>query len=100
MLRSTAVVLTDAPARYAKQLVSHLSGKSTITVESVDGQPEARRLVFSYGWGVLSPESDRLVMHAAAEDAESLARLQDVLARHLERFGARRQLSVSWQASE
>jgi uncharacterized protein len=46
---------------------------------------------------VIRPLGDRLVMDAAAEDDESLARVQDVLARHLERFGARRQLSVSWQ---
>jgi hypothetical protein len=95
MPRSTAVVPTDAAARYAKQLVSHLGPK--VQVEEVDGDPAARRLVFAYGSGVIRPEADRLVMDAAADDDESLARVQDVLTRHLERFGARRQLSVSWQ---
>jgi hypothetical protein len=46
VLESTAVVATDAPERYAKQLLAHI---------------------------------------------------EDVLGRHLERFGARRELVVTWQ---
>jgi len=95
---STAVVHTDAALRYAKQLVAHLGHK--VPVEDVDGNPNAQRLVFAYGSGVVRPEADRLVMEAAADDDESLARVEDVLTRHLERFGARRALGVSWQRQE
>jgi hypothetical protein len=95
---STAVVPTDAAARYAKQIVSHLGRK--VTVENVDGVPHAQRLVFAYGAGVVRPEADRLVLDAAADDDESLAKVEDVLTRHLERFGARRELAVSWQRQE
>jgi hypothetical protein len=95
---STAVVPTDAAARYAKQIVSHLGRK--VTVEDVDGVPHAQRLVFAYGAGVVRPEADRLVLDAAADDDESLAKVEDVLTRHLERFGARRELAVSWQRQE
>jgi hypothetical protein len=61
--------------------------------------PARRRLPahFSAGEGVLTPEADRLVMRATAADAGSLAVVQDVLGRHLERFGQRRELVVTWQ---
>lgn len=36
------------------------------------------------------------MLEAAAADAESLARVKDVMQRHLEKFGARRELIVSW----
>jgi hypothetical protein len=35
-------------------------------------------------------------MIAEAVDEESLRHVEDVLARHLERFGARRELVVTW----
>lgn len=86
MPRSTAVVVTDAPARYAKQLLAHLGRKNT--VEPVDGDPDGGRLVFAYGTGTVRPDAGQLVLDAVAADAESLARVEDVLSRHLERFGA------------
>ena len=85
MLNSTAVIRTDAATRYAKQLLAHLGHK--VPVEDVDGVPHAQRLVFAYGTGTVRPEDDRLVLEA----------VEDVLTRHLERFGSRRQLTVSWQ---
>ncbi|ACV80374.1 DUF2218 domain-containing protein [Nakamurella multipartita] len=95
MLESVAVVPTDAAGRYAKQLLSHLGRK--VPVEPVPGEPEpAGQLVFGYGVGVVRPTPAGLELRATAGDPEALARLQDVLARHLERFGARRELVVSW----
>jgi enamine deaminase RidA (YjgF/YER057c/UK114 family) len=95
VLHSTAVVVTDAPARYAKQLLAHLGRKNT--VEMIDGAPDAGRLLFAYGTGTVRPEDGRLVLVAVAADADALARVEDVLGRHLERFGARRELVVTWQ---
>lgn len=94
MPTSIAAVPTDAAQRYAKQLLAHLGRKNT--VEPVEGAPDAGRLVFAYGLGTVRPEADRLVLEASASDDESLARVQDVLGRHLERFGARRELIVHW----
>jgi uncharacterized protein len=91
---STAAVPTDAAERYAKQLLSHLGRKNP--VEPVDGVHDAWRLVFAYGVGMIRSEGDRIVLEAAAADEESLARVKDVLGRHLERFGARRELVVHW----
>ena len=94
MLRSTAVVPTDAAARYAKQLLSHVGRKAG--VEPVDGEPDGGRLTLSAGTGIVLPRADHLRLEALAADAESLALVEDVLGRHLERFGARRELTVSW----
>lgn len=95
MLMSVAVVVTDAPARYAKQLLAHLGHK--VQVEPVPDEPEpAGQLRFAYGLGVVLPMDGRLVLRASADSTESLARVQDVLQRHLEKFGARRELVVTW----
>jgi uncharacterized protein len=48
---------------------------------------------------VLEPQADRLLMRATAPDRESLAIVQDVLGRHLERFGQRNELTVTWADS-
>jgi uncharacterized protein len=95
VLRSTAVVATDAPERYSKQLLAHLGRKNT--VETIRDQSNGGRLVFAYGTGIVRPEGDRLVLEAIAPDADSLAHVEDVLGRHLERFGARRELVVNWE---
>jgi uncharacterized protein len=95
MLRSTAVVATDAPERYSKQLLAHLGRKDT--VETISDQSNGGRLVFSYGTGTVRPEANQLVLEAAAPDADSLAHVEGVLGRHLERFGARRELVVIWK---
>lgn len=98
MLESTAVVSTDTPDRYAKQLLSHLGHK--VRAEPLPDRPEpAGQLIFGYGVGTVLPESGSLVLRAVAGDTESLTRLQGVLGRHLEKFGARKELVVSWGAT-
>ena len=95
MLVSVAVVSTNSSARYAKQLLSHLGRK--VQVEPVPDEPDpAGQLVFAYGVGIVLPTSAALELRATAADADALARVQDVLARHLKRFGARHELSVTW----
>ena len=98
MVTSTAVVPTDAAARYAKQLLAHLGRKAG--VEPLEGEPDGGRLRLSAGTGLVRPRADHLVLEAVADDAESLALVEDVLGRHLERFGARRELTVSWTRAE
>jgi len=89
---SRADVRTDAPARYAKQLVSHL-GRKVAFVED-RGAWTARVpgsvLRIAVGDGVL-------VLEAEAGDLDSLARVEHALGNHLERFGRRDELAVSWQ---
>jgi hypothetical protein len=96
MLTSQAKVPTDAAPRYAKQLLSHLGHRAQ--VEALEGVPDGGRLVFAYGTGTVRPEGDHILLVAEAGDEKSLHHVEDVLARHLERFGARRELVVTWQA--
>jgi hypothetical protein len=94
--RAVAVVVTDNPDRYAKQLLSHVGRKNG--TQPLDGVPAGGRIVFPDGIGTIRPEEGRLVLEAEAADAAGLAHVQDVLGRHLERFGARLELVVAWEA--
>lgn len=93
---STAFVATEAAERYARQLASHLGRR--LTVEELPGG--VRHLAFAKGTATLTPEPERLVMRAEAEDAESLAVVEDVVGRHLERFGRRAELIVTWRRDD
>ena len=92
LLASRADVVTDAPARYAKQLVSHLGRK----VEFVqDGDTWTAHLAGSVAR--ITVGDGVLVLQAQASDVEGLSRLEGALGNHLERFGQRRELAVTWQ---
>jgi uncharacterized protein len=91
-LGSRADVPTDAPARYAEQLVSHLGRRVSVTEDaegtwtSVVGDARGRITV---GDGVLG-------LRAEAAGEEGLTLVEHVLGSHLERFGARAGLTVTW----
>jgi hypothetical protein len=93
LLRARADVPTDAPARYAKQLVSHLGRRVEWTTEGTTSTA-----TIAGGTGVVEVGDGVLTLRAQAPDTESLERVQDVLGRHLERFGQRNELVVSWAA--
>jgi hypothetical protein len=92
-LTARADVVTDAPERYAKQLVSHLGHRVEFTTE---GDRSTAR--FGEGSGTVVVGDGVLILLAEGPDEESLARVQDVLGRHLERFGQRIELTVTWVA--
>ena len=93
-LQSRADVVTDVPGRYAKQLVSHLGRKVEFVEQSGTWTAHLAGTVarITVGDGVL-------VLQAEAPDPESLARLEGALGNHLERFGQRRELTVTWRRS-
>jgi uncharacterized protein len=93
-LTSRADVVTDTPGRYAKQLVSHLGHKAPF---ATDGPASTAK--FGEGTGTVLVGDGALTLLAEAPDAESLARVQRVLGSHLERFGQRNELVVTWSAS-
>lgn len=90
-LSSQADVVTDAPGRYAKQLVAHLGRRLAFTSDGTTstasiGEATARITVAD---GVLT-------LHAEGPDEPSLAQVQHVLGSHLERFARRDELAVTW----
>ncbi len=97
-VRQRAVVATDRPARYIKQLGSHM-GRKLGTAELPDGL----RLTFNRdgifrGYGDLRATDGALIMEVRADSGEQAARLADVLDRHLVRFGERDELVVTFEA--
>jgi uncharacterized protein len=89
---SRAVVTTDSPERYAKQLASHLGRKLEVVEEE-----GATRIVFPSGECRLTCSPGRLELRASAPEQGSLEQVEDVVGRHLERFGARAELVVAWE---
>lgn len=92
MPTSTAEIITSRPARYVKQLVSHLGVKAAAGLAG-DGRGT---ITLDAGTCVLRPAGDRLELIAAAADLPALAQVQDVVGGHLVRFGAGEDLAVDW----
>ena len=92
LLRARADVPTEAPERYAKQLISHLGRRVEWRTDGAVSTAE-----IAGGTGVVEVGDGVLLLRAQAADAEALERVQDVLGRHLERFGQRNELVVTWQ---
>ena len=95
-MRSRAEVGTDKPARYAKQLASHLGRRCTIAEED-SGTRITLPADRGSGSCLLRSGSGVLVLEAEAENEEVLQAVSDVVGGHLERFGHRDGLAVSWQ---
>jgi hypothetical protein len=93
MLYARAEVATATPDRFIRQLVSHLSHKATTELQS----DETAVIAVHDGQCKLTGEGELLVLEATADSAEGLAHIQDVVGRHLERFGARAALRVEWK---
>jgi hypothetical protein len=90
-LTARADVPTEAPDRYAKQLLSHLGHRTSWTT---DGATSTAPI--AGGTGTIVVGDGVLTLIAAAPDADALARVQHVLGSHLERFAQRAELQVSW----
>jgi uncharacterized protein len=89
---ATASVATSTPARYAKQLGSHFGRRCEVREEA-----GGTLIVFPDGDCLARPGDDVLELRVTAPDQERLDRLTAVVGSHLERFGQRNELSVSWR---
>ena len=98
LLTSRADVVTDAPAPYAKQLISHL-GRKVEFVHQSSSTGETWTAHVAGAVARITVQDRLLVLQAEAPDDEGLARLEGALGNHLERFGQRRELTVAWQRS-
>jgi hypothetical protein len=91
-LSSHADVPTGTPARYAKQLVSHLGRRLEW---KVDGDTATAGI--GSGVGTVIAGEGVLTLVAEAPDESTLTTIEHVLGSHLERFGQRQELAVHWQ---
>ncbi|MFF3500366.1 DUF2218 domain-containing protein [Streptomyces sp. NPDC003247] len=92
MPRSEARVRTDRPHRYGKQLAAHLGRRAE---SNWDEEKGVGSITFPQGTGTLTATEDALLLTLDTE-AEHLDRLEDVMGRHLVRFGTRDELVVEW----
>src|SRR5215212_7172146 len=90
-LTACADVPTDAAARYAKQLLSHLGHRVTW---STTGDTSTAQI--AGGTGRVRVGDGVLTLIAEATDAETLIFVQHLLGSHLERFAQRQELQVTW----
>jgi hypothetical protein len=93
MPTATATVATERPARYIKQLVSHMGRKVGGSVGD-DGVG-----VFTTVSGAvvtLTPEQGALVLRVDADDPQVVTAATESVARHLTRFATQEELQVSW----
>jgi hypothetical protein len=91
MPQSRATISTTMAGRYMNQLCKHFAHKLPATLGEREG-----RIEFASGVCTLAVEGDLLVLDAAAPDEAMLDRLQEVVARHLERFAFRDKPEVRW----
>ena len=91
-LRSRAGVVTDRPSPYLLQLCKHFRHKLDVTFDSHRGT-----IPFAFGRCELRAADGVLELEAIAATPAELERVEQVIASHLERFGRRHELSVSWQ---
>lgn len=91
MLRSEALVSTANAARYMGQLCKHFGHKIPTTLTETEGS-----ITFAMGRCALSAETQLLTLRAEAADIEALARVEEVVASHLDRFAFRDKPAVKW----
>ena len=91
-LSSEARVATSVPRRYMTQLCKHFEHKLPVSYDEAKG-----RIVFSAGICLLETGEGALILRAEAPDTESLRRVEDVIARHLDRFAFRDKPEIAWR---
>lgn len=97
-ITSTAVVATARGARYGKQLASHLGRKAEASWDEATG---SGRVTFDRGAARVEMTTDADALHFELHTPADRADLfEDVVGRHLVRFGARDELAVAWVRSD
>jgi hypothetical protein len=97
-LTSAATVPTDRGGRYAKQLSAHLGRRLETSWDEGTGTGSAR---FAHGECSLTATPDALVLAAVTSGGpEGLEQIENVVGRHLVRFGTRDELVVQWQRGD
>jgi hypothetical protein len=92
--RRTGWMSTERPERYAKQLAGHWASKT----EQTDAEG-ATVLTFEAGSVVsLRPAEGGLHVEVTVPEGEDVDTFARVVAEHLQRFGQRDELQVTWTA--
>jgi uncharacterized protein len=90
-LSSQATVSTEKPVPYMRQLCKHFGHK--VDAVCID---DSGYINFEAGRCDLRAGDGELLLTVTAETEENRERLRNVVGSHLERFGRRDELSVTW----
>lgn len=90
-----AVVATERPERYGKQLVSHLGRRNGGEWSADTG---SGWINLGTGRAAVTAGDSALLLHIDGTNDE-IARLEEVVGGHLVRFGERDELTVTWHRS-
>lgn len=82
--KAVARVPTASGSRYLQQLAKHWSHKFPVAFDPLQG-----RIELPLGLALLRAEPGILVVELEAQDADSLPRMKEVVASHLDRFAFR-----------
>lgn len=103
MMTAVARVETEHSSRYLVKLCQHFNDRAQAQ-PGVDALVEWSddRALASFGWGrcTLRADPGALTLRAEAPDQETLQRVTDLVAKHLERFGKREYLTVTWTLAQ
>lgn len=88
---SEARVAMATPGRYLGQLCKHFAHKIPVAQAGDRGT-----IAFPAGVCALEATEDALVLRVSGADEEAVAKLEEVVARHLLRFAFREPPEVSW----
>ncbi len=94
-LTAQADVPTAEASKYLQQLCKHFQHKVPAQFDE-----RAGTLDFQDGRATLKAENDLLKMKLEARDLSGLKSLEDVVARHLERFAFRERLEIVWTEAD
>jgi hypothetical protein len=111
MPTAEAQVDTERANRYLAQLCRHFSNlrrhESRRHADEAQARPDVQvhvewsetqgTVTFDWGRCTMQADPDALKLRAEADDEDNLQRVQDLVGEHVERFGARDQLKVSWK---
>jgi uncharacterized protein len=90
-ITSHAEVVTDKPVAYMRQLCKHFGHKTDASFGEDTGY-----IQFDFGRCEMHAVDGTLRLQVTAPDSEQHERMEQVVGSHLERFGRRDDLSVSW----
>jgi hypothetical protein len=90
-LTSRATVATEKPVPYMRQLCKHFGHKVDTSFDDDSGC-----IQFEFGRCELRAADGELQLTVSAAGDEDRVRMQHVIGSHLERFGKRDELSVTW----
>jgi uncharacterized protein len=91
-ITSHADVTTDKPVAYMRQLCKHFGHNTDASFGEDSGY-----IQFDFGRCELRAVDGTLRLDVSAADEEQHERMERVVGSHLERFGRRDSLTVSWQ---